>query len=66
MKWTTELPTEPGWYWLREYGQQPIIVRVKKDKDVPGILLAEAVYLNIAVQILVGCEWAGPIPEPEE
>lgn len=29
MKWTTDKPTEPGWYWLKDRTQYPDMVYVQ-------------------------------------
>lgn len=63
MKWTTERPTKPGWYWWRrivpgwDAYKRPRCINVA-----PG---PEGVYLQ-QWSIAEGAEWAGPIPEPEE
>ena len=50
--WTKEAPTEPGWYWCRDYGKYIHIVHV-------GVDLSE-------YQEIRNVEWSGPIPEPHE
>jgi hypothetical protein len=54
MKWTTEKPTKPGWYWERKFDT----VHIKYfDRD----LFFGGLYTAWETG-----EWAGPIPEPEE
>ena len=49
-QWTTEPPTEPGWYWQRRDKEDtPLPVRVEDISDLPA-----------------NAQWAGPIPEPQE
>ena len=72
MKWTTEPPTEPGWFfvsWKPDWCFADEIVRVrykwesgrKTDKLVVCPAGTEAQYdLDVAQM------WAGPIPEPDE
>ena len=50
MKWTTEPPTEPGWYWIKEGALTPYI---------------EWVDLKNLKYYIDGSRFAGPIPEPE-
>ena len=50
LQWTTETPTEPGWYWHR---------RAKEDTPLP-------VRVENVGDCRPGYQWAGPIPEPQE
>lgn len=75
MKWTTEKPTQPGWYWLREMTYTP-------DVDEPSLEDPEIVELqancfddfiitsrskwDLVSECLEGTLWAGPIALPEE
>lgn len=65
MQWTTEQPTKPGWYWMRDTG--PRRVRMGEQRRI--------VYVRNYVGALCidnwqipdsDTEWAGPLPEPEE
>lgn len=50
LRWTTETPTEPGWYWQRRDKEDtPLPVRVENVGDCP-----------------TAAQWAGPIHEPLE
>lgn len=58
MKWTTEKPTEPGWYWF---------------KNANGIVMQE-IFLSKKGELWVdfdplyeyeNTQFAGPIPQPE-
>lgn len=65
LRWSTEKPTEEGWYWMRchPYGGSLLIVWVFARPD--GKKLG---YMNISYKYEdfsdEGCEWAGPIPTP--
>lgn len=51
--WTTEPPSEPGWYWRRFNGNVAI-------EYIPPWKIAEVKALQL------GWEFSGPIPEPAE
>lgn len=59
--WTTDPPTEPGWYWLydRLYGSRVVCVS-------HGLVSDGFAALNIPLRHCVDCKWAGPIPQPTE
>lgn len=60
MKWTTDKPSVPGWYWWRGLSGKAWITEVLLEKD--GNLC-----VDWGMQVAHCCyEWAGPIPEPEE
>jgi hypothetical protein len=60
--WTTEKPTQSGWYWWREVGyKEPSILMVD--------IVAQTVSLsgtddNASLDGMVGGEWAGPLDPP--
>lgn len=68
LSWTSEPPTEPGWYWNRQSKiDTPIMTYVSKYGRVFGY------YPHLGVdghaEFLVSVrksQWAGPIPEPVE
>ena len=67
MKWTTEKPTTPGWYWARwhfhEPPGRPEVVEIELYKDELRIMEWDNVKTN-----LDDCpfnEWAGPLEPPE-
>ena len=72
LHWTTDLPTEPGWYWLR-YRSATEGARVT-DVELIDIRHGEPFFVSYAgslrrVYFHRNCEpveWAGPIPEPED
>ena len=72
LHWTTETPTEPGWYWWRKSpsgyteikrvscyfskGKKALVIRSNKSNTLTG-------YRNKNIRF-VGGEWAGPILAP--
>jgi len=69
LKWTTEPPTAPGWYWYDPGGVpgHETMVRVSGE---PGCGLTaywpEVDTWPVPVEPEDGICWAGPIPEPSE
>ena len=69
MKWTSTLPTEPGYYWLRHYfwpdcealQEEPIVVELEKSTD--GELMMVELYRETAIAPMQG-EWYGPLMPP--
>lgn len=72
MKWTTETPTEPGWYfvsWKPEWCFADEIVRVRYKRNHcmdTGILVVCPTGTEAQYCLDIAQRWAGPIPEPEE
>lgn len=68
MKWTTDKPTQPGWYWIKD-GSAARIVELEIG-TFDGVYVAWVWQVGSRAQIPLerfNCgEWAGPIPEPEE
>lgn len=71
LTWTSERPTEPGWYWMRKlpFLDKPKIVLIRLVSN--GSLFvkryeASMQALNEFVTRHRGCQWAGPIPDPQE
>ena len=75
MKWTTDTPTEPGWYWYRGPEKRhhlvaEVIEVMASPHPESGLMLV--VYVGnsskpIPIQEFSSqCQWAGPIAEPEE
>lgn len=71
MKWTSEPPTEPGWYW-NSWGiptPDPDMLLVERRAD--GRLHASDIWdtssdgLEWGLLVSFGSYWAGPIPHPE-
>ena len=65
MQWSTDKPTEPGWYWWRsKYG----IVRIVQVHSWPNPKAGLSFWLpdvNHNVDTTEG-EWAGPLEQPNE
>ena len=71
MKWTKDLPAEPGFYWWRN---RTTLLAAKKISTVTGIgrlmacpdrgLLFKS-GVTVPLSEFRGYEFAGPIPEPE-
>ncbi len=58
--WRKEAPTEPGWYWLRFAGKEPMMVRVRYDMMVRDSLTLADEWTPIAA-VAVG-EWLPCVP----
>jgi hypothetical protein len=74
-EWTTDIPSVPGWYWLRHavfqtaLGQwhEPHPVVVELVPDATGQLLVYVTgttWTRSVVDLIVG-EWSGPLAVPE-
>ena len=82
MTWTTDVPKEPGWYWLRYTGYKSRQVHKLPIQlaypETGGMLVADKLamreesrgeYHFREIRFPTDCEpveWAGPIPEPED
>lgn len=79
MKWTTEYPTQPGYYWIKNYTAKmgdyerlapfPDIVEIRKFQyiDDDGLrvkLLGESIPLKLSD--FTQAEWCGPIQPPQD
>lgn len=62
MKWTTDLPTVPGWYWFRHPEHKVWAV------EVVSVGRSLRARFEWGWADIFAChrhsEWAGPIPEP--
>ncbi|MBQ9405243.1 MAG: hypothetical protein IJU37_00720 [Desulfovibrio sp.] len=68
MRWTKEIPQQPGWYWLKtvKNGQAlQEIVRVTCDATIPKTQWA-GIFGSWPLGIKGEEFWAGPIPLPDE
>jgi hypothetical protein len=68
MKYSSELPNEPGYYWLKR-GDEEEVVEIWTDPNNPAV--EKMYYVHhcgsgsaIAVGTLENAVWAGPIPKP--
>jgi len=59
MKWTTDKPTTPGWYWVNFHGHREIVKLYQC-----GDRLAWGDDENDPLSLVEFLEFAGPIPEP--
>lgn len=75
MKWTTDNPTQPGWYWMRAEsgtffmgGIPAQVVRVRRSRDSEELTFIPRGWTTMTVEVEYarGIEWAGPIPIPDE
>lgn len=66
LNWTTETPTEPGWYWVGMRSDEGFYAMIAEVWEENGLLVAQIKGGKI---LGVGCHffelWAGPIPHPE-
>jgi hypothetical protein len=64
LKWTSEKPTEAGWYWMTSQAYlTPRIVAIEIISSLPE----PYVHLRhgaIQISLLVGSRWAGPLKPP--
>ena len=65
MKWTSEPPTQEGWYFIRQSGQHMGIRRVLLYCD-SLVAFFGPVKQSVEFMAKTGTQWAGPIPEPTE
>lgn len=69
MKWTSEPPTEPGWYWTRRTGRGGMGTECIVETTGPHCRVwphTKDRWGTPAGALEESREWAGPIPEPEE
>lgn len=76
LRWTTEPPQEPGWYWYRNTNKLDVhivCISYEWDEHMVDFELAARFVLETPYNwhnphpvVLMDGEWAGPIPEPEE
>lgn len=74
MTWTTEKPTQPGWYWYKKGRHRPFIVEIFKGEifgyhgtDGKELIVDQNEFvrdLDSRVRKMNG-QWAGPIFPPE-
>lgn len=67
LKWNTSPPTDSGFYWLKEKGMLPHIVRVNVDLDPRNkvkVILPDD-DMKYPVEMWTGALWSGPLKSPE-
>ena len=62
MRWSNDLPTRPGWWWLSAPETKPAVVRIQAVGPDELMVLGIGDTPKTPPQ---DCEWAGPIPLPE-
>jgi hypothetical protein len=68
LKWTTEKPATPGWYWWQASGITPSAELIYDDGNENGWLECDGVPIG-EWERHTGCsdvEWSGPIEPPQE
>lgn len=74
MKWTTDLPSEEGWYWMRRGNKTEIVSTLRMGSDMdpwqePSLQVrtsATGCYERLSHANFRGSEWAGPIDQPTD
>lgn len=61
LKWTNDVPTEDGWYWCDEPGQQKSVYKMQCKCASTGF----DSYTYGLDEFAVGTRWYGPITAPE-
>jgi len=74
-QWSVEIPTEPGWYWLRHavfsgkagawHELHPIIVELGRNGNAPLVIFVSGSEWVRSVEDLVVGEWVGPLEMPQ-
>lgn len=62
MKWSSKLPTEPGWYWID--GPEMVEV-IQFDDDSLAVIWPHTAEAGL-VEDVNTTSWAGPMPLPED
>jgi len=64
LKWSSERPTVPGWYWWRGNGMTEVVKVYQRDA------IVRLAFMNgnrfVLAHITAVDEWAGPLVPPEE
>lgn len=62
-EWTTQTPTEPGWYWAKTDSG---IYMFNLQKSITGGLYFESIgeWWDAAMEEYKIAHWLGPLPEP--
>jgi hypothetical protein len=66
LAWTSEKPTEPGWYWLKD-GKEDVCPAEVLRLEANGILYVSEAHLDnlYTMACYRDALWCGPIPCPE-
>lgn len=72
MEWTTEKPSNPGWYWYQQDSEFPECLLLYKHHD-DGLCVVTGTNVHtvddfhaLMMEEEHDIRWAGPIPEPTE
>lgn len=68
LKWTTDKPTVPGWYWTRHAQEKPHIVMLYR-RHTGALAMLVMGYpngLEVQAEQFRGSQWAGPLELPKE
>ncbi|MEP6958985.1 MAG: hypothetical protein ABI980_09670 [Nitrospirota bacterium] len=63
MNWTTQKPTQSGWYWWRDFGRSTGAI-VQMDTET-GTVSASGMNKYRLLKEIVGGEWFGPLEQPQ-
>jgi len=69
LRWTSEPPTEPGWYWLEYHlysSLVEVIIRPGHNYLIWDYVKPFSPRNSISVAEMGKAKWAGPIPRPQE
>lgn len=62
LTWTTEKPTEAGWYWYKTPNHQRAVIGYLRS----SLHWELGDQLHLSHPAFDGSTWSGPIPAPEE
>ena len=65
MKWTTESPTEPGWYLISKFSMKGMVY-LEQDGTISDATDGFRWLLDKELEADDIDKWAGPIEEPED
>lgn len=69
LRWTTDTPTEQGWYWMRGKNVEPEVCDIYEAQYARCLYIARSNGVMVKLSGFVAIydvEFAGPIPMPEE
>lgn len=65
LKWTKEIPKQPGWFWMRENGYGPVVVEIDGSLNAMLLNLPNGQIEDLRFYVSDSTEWCGPIELPE-
>ena len=70
MQWSEQIPTEPGWYWMRhpEFPDSEEVIHLERypPPDENDLYYTSYDGEHLHIEIDSGFKFAGPIPKPTE